>query len=139
MGFEGEWKNELGSLMRLRDDGNGSLSGTYHTAVGNAADQYALTGSYDPDASEGSQSLAFSVSWHNETGNSHSATAWAGQLQRDELGDVIVTTWLLTRETQSKDDWESTLVGQDVFRRADVEWAPAKRGPSHGAKQAIKG
>ncbi len=119
--------------MRLDADADGTLRGTYHTQVGNAQGVYPLVGSYDPDGTNGSQSLTFCVTWRNDELNSHSATAWAGQLQRDEQSDVIVTTWLLTRETDRPDDWESTMVGQDVYRRVleGQQWKPVRRVAPH--------
>jgi Avidin family len=126
MSLSGEWVNELGSRMRLNADAKGALQGTYHTQVGSAEGVYPLVGSYDADGANGSQSLTFCVTWRNNELNSHSATAWAGQLQHDDQGDVIVTTWLLTRETDRIDDWESTMVGQDVYRPA-LEGKPWKR------------
>jgi hypothetical protein len=130
MGLSGEWINELGSRMKLDARRDGALHGTYHTQVGDAEGIYQLVGAYDTQGEDGSQSLAFCVSWRNDKLNSHSATAWAGQFQRDSDGDVIRTTWLLTRETDEPSDWESTNVGQDVYRRAGEAsgWRPAKRG-----------
>jgi Avidin family len=133
MSLSGEWINELGSRMKLEADEGGYLVGTYHTQVGNAEGVYALVGAYDKDGGHGSQSLAFCVSWKNDDLNSHSATAWAGQFQRDKDGDVIRTTWLLTRETDNPDDWESTNVGQDVYRRVleGQRWASARAAAPH--------
>lgn len=132
MSLSGEWVNELGSRMKLEAT-DGELAGTYHTQVGNAEGVYALTGAYDMDETAASQSLSFCVVWRNEELNSHSATAWAGQLQRDEYGDVIFTTWLLTRETDRPDDWESTNVGQDIYRRSGQAqtWKPARHPQPH--------
>lgn len=133
MSLAGEWTNELGSRMRLDADKGGCLKGTYHTQVGDAKGVYRLVGAYDPDGIRGSQSLAFCVAWENDDLKSHSATAWAGQFQRDDEGDVILTTWLLTRETDRPDDWESTNVGQDVYRRVleGKQWSPARRAAAH--------
>jgi Avidin family len=133
MSLSGEWINELGSRMKLEADEDGHLGGTYHTQVGNAEGVYPLVGVYDADGAAGSQSLAFCVSWKNDESQQSLATAWAGQFQRDEEGDVIRTTWLLTRETDNPDDWESTNVGQDVYRRVleGQQWKPAKAAAPH--------
>lgn len=141
MSLSGEWINELGSRMRLDATEDGHLSGSYHTQVGDAEGIYRLVGTYDVAGAGGSQSLAFCVSWQNDDLNSHSGTAWAGQFQTDEQGDVITTTWLLTRETGQADDWESTNVGQDVFRRVleGKQWKSARRGSSHPSREPSLG
>ena len=128
----GEWINERGSRIKLEADDDGSLRGTYHTEVGNAEGIYRLVGRHDTEGSEGGRSLTFCVCWENYELNSHSATAWAGQLQMDEDGDLITTMWLLTRETDQSDDWESTKAGQDVYRRAsDKPWSGVSSHPMH--------
>jgi hypothetical protein len=94
-----------------------SITGTYVTAVGDASGTYLLVGRTETGA-EASQSIAFVVCWQNDAGNSDSCTAWSGQLQPDANGnDSIATTWLLTADTSAGDNWNSTLVGQDFFRR----------------------
>jgi hypothetical protein len=87
-------------------------------AVGQAKGRYPLTGNYDDTQDMESVALAFCVTWKNDTSNSRAATSWVGQLQSDGRKDKISTTWILLVETQSDDDWESTRVGQDVYRRS---------------------
>jgi hypothetical protein len=134
MKLEGVWYNELGSKMQLVVDG-ASISGTYVTAVGDASGTYQLVGRTETNAA-GNQSLAFVVCWQNDTGSSGSCTAWSGQLQPDTSGkDSIATSWLLTADTETTDDWKSTFVGQDIFHR-DPPAKPAtvsdlRRQPSH--------
>jgi len=134
MRLDGEWFNELGSKMVLRVDGP-SISGTYHTAVGNASGEYALVGRADTPR-ETSQSVGFVVSWQNEYQSADSLTAWSGQLQVIDGEEMIVTTWLLTIETAPGEDWKSTMVGRDVFKRnptpaAKIEKNTRMRAPSH--------
>ena len=62
--------------------------------------------------------VGWTVSWENEYGNAHSVTTWSGQFQFDrKINDfIILTTWLLTQETDPANDWASTQVGTDVFQ-----------------------
>ena len=69
--------------------------------------------------------MGFTVQWHNAFLNSKSVTTWSGQRQTDaQGGESIITTWLLTEETESPDAWSSTIVGTNVFTRKEVK-APA--------------
>ena len=47
----------------------------------------------------------------------NSTTTWSGQWQKTRSGIRIFTTWLLTSQTEPKDNWKSTLVGKDTFYR----------------------
>ena len=116
MGLEGTWYNELGSEMNLQVEGN-SVSGTYQTAVGDAQGIYNLAGTTDTEPYGQSQAVGFTVAWVNKSGNSHSVTAWSGQLQMIDGQEILTATWLLTQETDPGHDWASTLVGMDVFTR----------------------
>jgi len=80
------------------------ISGEYFTAVGDAEGIYDLSGRTNEDNTV----LGFSVAWQNSYGNSESVTAWSGEYHSDE--DVIVTTWLLTIQTEEANDWKSTTV-----------------------------
>jgi hypothetical protein len=118
MGIDGTWYNELGSRMvlQLGPDGRG-LTGVYHSAVGHAVEEYILSGRID-GAPEDGQSLGWVVSWQNGQFNSHSVTAWSGQFRVVNEGEeFITTTWILTRESPPESDWESTILGKDVFCR----------------------
>lgn len=139
MKLEGVWYNELNSKMELTVDG-ASITGSYVTAVGEASGTYQLVGRTEIGA-DGSQSVAFVVCWQNDSGTSNSCTAWSGQLQPDARdNDSIATTWLLTGDTAEGNDWKSTLVGQDVFRRnppsKTVSVAELRKPPSHPLKRS---
>ena len=117
MSLEGVWYNELGSRIDLEVDGC-SIEGTYQTAVGAAEGAYRLVGRTDGQHTGTSQAVGFVVSWVNEVnGNSFSVTAWSGQCQATNGEELLVMQWLLTTETNPDDDWVSTLVGHDTFRR----------------------
>jgi hypothetical protein len=125
MKLAGTWFNELGSQMDLKVDGV-SVTGTYVSAVGKAKGPYAIVGRTEASP-DGSQSVGFSVVWENkETGNLGCCTAWSGQLQMPDGGaEQIVTTWILTGDTLAADDWNSTKIGQDTFRRDKPKPLPA--------------
>ncbi|XP_028409375.1 uncharacterized protein LOC114531979 [Dendronephthya gigantea] len=109
-----KWYNELGSEMIITslDRNNGSFEGTYNSGVGQAEKEYYLVGRFDTNGS----TIGWVVSWQNKFLISHSTTAWSGQMQfQNPEKPVILTTWLLTRQTEPKDDWESTIVGFDTF------------------------
>lgn len=114
MDISGLWYNELNSTMELRVEGK-RLSGWYVSAVGQAAGRYELTGFQDVD--DATPTCGWIVAWKNDRTYAPSVTAWCGQAQ--DLGgeELIDTTWLLTRSTKVQEDWESTLLGKDLFRR----------------------
>lgn len=134
MPIDGDWYNELGSMMTLEQNGS-SITGTYHTAVGDASGDYAIVGSIDVDGdpSVNGQAVAWVVVWNNAAhGSSHSITAWSGQYQIVNGEEEITTLWLLTEEMPANAEWAATTVNQDVFTRAapstQVTMAAKKRG-----------
>ena len=105
----------LGSYMILNVKGK-NITGGYHTPVGNASGVYELSGKIDTDNDE-STAIGWVVLWNNQSGSSDSITAWSGQVQEISGEERIVTTWLLTTETDVDDAWHSTLIGKDIFTR----------------------
>ncbi|KAJ7224590.1 chaperoned ruthenium Metallodrugs that recognize Telomeric Dna [Mycena pura] len=104
--LSGTWYNELGSVMEIKADGHGGITGTYNSKVGDATNFYDLTGRFDsaPPHGEGT-----SVGWAR-----------------------ILTHWLLTSSTKPPDVWSSTNIGNDTFTRkkpsaADIEHARAMK------------
>ncbi len=138
MSASGTWYNELGSMMNLAVEGT-SVTGTYHTSVGDADGIYQLVGSLDVDGdpSTKGQAIAWIVVWRNEAhGSSHSITAWSGQYQLIDGVEEIETLWLLTSEVQTNDDWASTQINKDFFTRVQpsqqaIVKAKKKRIPAH--------
>jgi hypothetical protein len=116
MRLDGMWYNELGSTMTIQIAGN-QITGTYQTAVGDAAGQYTLAGSFDMNPSPSGPSAGWVVTWANQSGNSNSVTTWCGQLQDINGSEVLTAMWLLTGETAPNSDWQSTIIGKDVFTR----------------------
>ena len=93
----------------------GTFRGTYNSTVGCAENEYLLLGRFDTTG----RTLGWVVSWQNQYLNSHSTTSWSGQAQYDPtISDfVILTNWLLTEETSREDEWNSTNIGHDTFKR----------------------
>jgi plastocyanin len=116
MALDGTWYNELGSEMTLNVNGM-EVTGTYQTAVGEAQGIYQLYGAADSEPPGSNQAVGFVVAWENDSGSSHSVTAWSGQWQIIDGEETITTMWLLTAERHPAQDWASTLVGKDVFMR----------------------
>jgi len=115
MDIRGEWFNELGSMMKI--DVNGStITGKYHTAVGDAEGIYDLVGRISVP-NDDNRTLGFVVAWQNAKRSTDSTTAWSGEAQEVNGTPYIMTTWLLTEETAPEDDWKSTIVGKDLFSR----------------------
>jgi hypothetical protein len=102
-------------MMVLNVDSN-IVSGFYHTSVGDAKGLYELVGRIDT-TQDGDQVVGWVVSWQNQFGSSGSVTSWSGQYRIDKEVEAIVTTWLLTSETDPLSDWHSTLIGCDRFWR----------------------
>ncbi len=134
MDLNGTWYNELGSSMTLVISGN-SITGTYQTAVGNASGLYDLVGQTDTD-NDSSQAIGFVVVWQNQYGSSDSVTAWSGQYQVVNGVDTIVTTWLLTQETDPSEDWSSTLINKDVFTKTPPTAEEIKQRRAKGIKSS---
>jgi Avidin family len=110
--LRGTWRNELGSELVLEDDGNGAMNGTYRSGKGGMEGAaYPVCGAYDPAPSGSCRVLGFVVDWTEL----HALTVWSGQYQSDD--ETIRATWLMTTETDKTEEWKSTFVGHDVFRR----------------------
>ena len=115
--ISGSYRNELGSNVTLHANADGSLTGSYSSAVGNASGSYPLLGSAS------ASTVGFCVTWNNKAhGDSDSTTCWTGQIMVDlALGRVQLDTfWILASKPSSVDtNWASNRVGNDVFEKVD--------------------
>ncbi|NUT49434.1 MAG: hypothetical protein HOV94_19310 [Saccharothrix sp.] len=128
----GTWYNQFGSTMIVTAKPDGSLVGTYESAVGNAESRYVLAGRYDTASVDGvGTTLAWTVSWRNDFRNAHSATAWSGQFFGGDKAR-ITTKWLLASSTTPANEWQSTLVGGDVFTQTKPTEAEIERARALG-------
>ncbi len=107
--LSGEWINEAGSRMRLRQEG-ARLSGSYRSALGRAApdEEFPLVGWALGER------VAFTVAFVPHG----TVTAWVGRLKGDELE----TLWHLAHEVEGEEaSWTSAglRAGASRFRRAE--------------------
>jgi Avidin family len=124
MDVAGSWYNELGSQMDIDVEDDGSLTGQYWTAVGDAAGRYPIVGWAEPAAGlTGSTAVGWVVLWRNAGRNSHSVTTWSGQYQIINSEEHILALWILAAETSPDDDWKSMIVGADTFQRTQASTA----------------
>ncbi|MEW6267778.1 MAG: avidin/streptavidin family protein [Thermodesulfobacteriota bacterium] len=129
--FSGKWFNQHGSMMDLRIDASGRVTGIYRTGVGTPkpSAQFDLVGFVAEDV------IAFSVNF----GTHGTLTSWVGQHTEDERGNAeIRTLWHLARNVPDADEpaklWGGVWSGCDTFRRTEPAAAPAARVkalPSH--------
>jgi hypothetical protein len=117
MGLQGTWYNELGSTLEIKEVSKGTLAGSYETAVseGPVTGQFEVVGRTDVD--RGGETVGFAVTWVNDQSNSNSTTTWAGHYLNSGGDEHLTAFWLLVMRTDPGDEWASTLVGEDVFRR----------------------
>jgi Avidin family len=115
--LQGTWYNELGSTMVIGalDPTTQTMIGSYTTAVsssGCAQGKFMLAGRSDVQA--GGQTVGWAVSWLNTASKCWSTTSWAGHFD----GQATITTfWLLATKADPGEEWASTVIGQDVFKR----------------------
>jgi hypothetical protein len=112
-GFDGRWKNELGSTMDITIQ-NGRVTGVYTSTVsggGGGTVTGDITGFVDDDI------ISFIVKW---TGFS-SMTAWVGQVVEVNGVETIKTLWHLLRNVADAEEpakvWSAILTGADQFTR----------------------
>lgn len=117
MDISGVWYNEINSTVEFEVKG-AEVRGWYISAVGQASGPYALIGFVDTD--DETPTLGWVVRWQNKKKNAQSVTTWCAQAQVIDGEEVIDSTWLLVRSTTVKDSWESTMIGKDIFRRAEA-------------------
>ena len=116
--LRGIWDNQLGSELSLEDDGEGGLTGTYRSATGvSPGATYLVRGAYDVVTPGPCRVVGFVVSW----GEHQTVTAWSGRFDPEE--DTIRASWLMTTESDEAQEWRSTFVGHDTFRRRSSQRA----------------
>jgi hypothetical protein len=106
--FSGDWKNQLGSTMQLKQQGN-TLEGNYVSTVSgtHATTEGELKGFVDGDL------ISVVVHWKDF----QAITAWAGQCTPNSSNNTIKTLWQMTKQVDSGDEWASINAGSDTFTR----------------------
>lgn len=125
MDIQGVWYNELGSNLVVKASGQ-LLAGSYESAVGSSQGVYQMSGMIDPVQTSG-QTFGMVVVWNNSTSDLQSTTTWCGQLQMINGQETLTTMWLLNQASAPSENWESMLIGQDVFTRNQPSGETAKK------------
>lgn len=117
MSVTGVWVNKRASVMVLREDPSGNVTGKYRSAAGRDLDVRELAGRTSPVDGD-KQMVGFSVCFHTDQPSSQfgraSVCTWSGWARHKTL----TARWLLTRNvSREEDEWSSTIVGQDSFER----------------------
>ena len=108
------WINELCSILNIQqyDTTTGQFTGTHENVHGVANGVFAVAGYKDPKGN----TLGWTLDWENSELDACAVISWSGQTQYLPNGNpVILTTWVVTRETSFEDNWSSTLIGTDQF------------------------
>jgi hypothetical protein len=119
MSLTGVWLSEHKSIMVIEEHSNGSLTGMFRSLVGKDTRKRALSGRTSPEESA-KQLLGFSVCFNidnpvDSTGH-YSLCSWSGWA----LDKKITAHWLLTTSfLEPADEWSSTRVGRDRFKKID--------------------
>jgi hypothetical protein len=117
MSLTGVWLNEHKSIMVIDEHSDGSLTGMFRSLVGRDTRKRLLSGRASSEESV-KQLLGFTVCFHidnpTEASGHYSLCSWSGWARDKE----ITTHWLLTTSfLDPADEWSSTRVGQDRFKR----------------------
>lgn len=117
MSVTGVWVNKRASVMVLREDSSGHVTGKYHSAAGRDLQVRELAGRTCPIDGD-KQMVGFSVCFHTDQPSTQfghaSVCTWSGWVRNN----MLTTRWLLTRNvSREEDEWSSTIVGQDCFER----------------------
>jgi hypothetical protein len=113
--FTGRWRNERGSEMVLRQDGN-AISGVYVSRVG---DEKALGREQELTGFATGELIGFVVCWSA----SESLTSWVGRLVRGDANWTLHTVWHLGRQwlegepRRGAEVWETFLTNTSVFTK----------------------
>lgn len=103
-GIVGAWKNELGSVMEIRADSDGTLQGTYTSGV---RDQH----TYELIGYANATTVVFTVNFTS----SASIGAWSGHY--DVAKGTLDMLWHLVAEPKAGELWDTTFAGFDTFTR----------------------
>ena len=91
--------NELCSVLTIKsyDSNSGLFTGTHKNIRGVAKGDFAVADYKDPKGN----TLGWTLDWMNAALDACAVITWSGQTHG---GEVILTTWVVTRETQFEDN-----------------------------------
>lgn len=112
--IDGMWNNHIGSHMFIEQLPQSPIvNGYYNSSVGGAKGTYPLNGLITT-INENQQIVTFCVVWQNQIADFMSGTCWTCTF--DLKQDSITGMWILRK--QSYNEWNSTTVGVDIFKRS---------------------
>ena len=131
--LNGNWYNDLGSEMILKQEEGSVIKGEYRTAV--EREPGAAGTSYSNVLGTGqlggpSSTFAFFVVWRNGA----SVTVWVGQCHvcGENKTEIIESAWLLRRKIEKcSDNWKTTLYSEDSFTHTETKAGPRKKDGTH--------
>jgi hypothetical protein len=106
----GVWRNQLGSVLELRADPAGRITGSIESRVGGVEGQYPVSGFFERGGDDDG-TLGFVVAW-SPTG---SVASWCGRYEA--ASGTISAMWILTEPGQEGNEWQATRIGYDTFVR----------------------
>jgi Avidin family len=116
MAWAGSWRNQYGSILKIIDEGNGRIGGSFSSAVGTKTkgEEIAIIGLYQDNL------ISFMLS-----GGSH-VVSWTGLVHDGRMETLwhLVVRERLTPETHHAPAkqkpigvWEAFTTGSDIFER----------------------
>jgi hypothetical protein len=107
--LDGVWRNQLGTVIRLRTSSGDRLEGWLESNVGGAVGAHPLIGFFQP----GDQGvvLGFVVAFEE----TRSVTSWNGRYGAIE--GTISAVWILSEQSEVANEWQATRIGYDTFVR----------------------
>lgn len=109
--FNGTWKNQLGSIMKINSSRNGNIKGRYITAVG----AHGMQKEFNLEGKASGDLIAFIVDFKKYG----SLTSWTGQHTLVEKREKINTLWHLAKNFSDDDEkeniWSAIWTGADDF------------------------
>lgn len=109
--LNGKWKNQYNSVMELKLENGGALSGTFQTAIGRPSfeEKFELRGKINQDV------IAFMVDFAHYG----SIACWTGRFTEDMEGEVINSMWHLSQSEGGDEEKlaKAVLTGVGTFRK----------------------
>ena len=112
------WINEYCSILTIPeyDANTGFFADQHINFMPVPQGMFTVAGFKDPRGN----TLGWTFDWENSQLDACAVISWSGQMLHLPTGDpVILTTWVVTRQTSFEDLWTSTLIGQDQFYPID--------------------
>ncbi|XP_062892378.1 streptavidin-V2-like [Mobula hypostoma] len=111
----GCWINELNSMANIMMNEDGTLTGTYKSAVSSVRQQVEgdLIG-FQVNIEQ--PTFGFVVKWTSDSVRG-SVTVWTGQMFVINGNDTLMSMWLLRSNSPVDSNWGATRTGTDTFTR----------------------